>query len=133
MQQRDRPVTARPQPEWLDGLSHRDFLLDGGPCPEAMWHRLDWSQAWCDLGPSPVGNLGPYWHVPVISPSPDEGTVHRLYPKILQGKWAALIRQAATDVRNRPPPWERAEMLRRAEAVPNTLEVGSVSYTRGRE
>ena len=85
---------SRGLPEWLEGLSCRDFLFDGGgPCTAEMWQRLDWSKAYVDMGPSPAGNLGPYWHVPR-----DDGTIHRLYPKILKTKWLLLIRQAIEEV-----------------------------------
>lgn len=42
------------------------------------------------MRPSIVGNLGSYWHVPL----PEEGTVHQLYPKVLESKWLLLIRHA---------------------------------------
>lgn len=84
--------------EWLDGLTHKDWLFDGRPINNAarieMFNRLDWSKAYVDLGPSVAGNPGPYWHVPM-----DDGdTVHRLYPKILQSKWLGLIRRACEEI-----------------------------------
>ncbi len=48
------------QPEWLEGLTYKDWLFD--ECPirgEAMLARfenLDWSQAHVDMGPSIAGN-----------------------------------------------------------------------------
>jgi hypothetical protein len=53
---------------WLKGLDHRDWLFDGhairGRAMIEAFNDLDWSKAWMDLGPSPTGNPGPYWHVP---------------------------------------------------------------------
>lgn len=81
-------------PEWLEGLTRSDWLLDGSAirsdAQREIFDGLDWDEAWVDLGPSIAGNLGPYWHVPY----PPEGTVHRLYPKVLQSKWAPAIREA---------------------------------------
>lgn len=89
---RARHATERK--EWIASLSPRDWLFDGSPIRgQAMlerWHGLDWSQAYMDIGPSVMGNPGPYWHVPL----PSEETVHRLYPKVLTTKWLLTIRQA---------------------------------------
>lgn len=79
--------------EWLKGLTHKDWLYNGSTCTEAQWKQLDWSKAYVDLGPSPAGNLGPYWHVPDI----EDDCVARLYPKVLQSKWGPLIYQALTE------------------------------------
>ncbi len=89
---------------WRDGLTHKDWLFDGhtirGPVMIARFNNLDWDNAWIDLGPSVTGNLGPYWHVPLKETVIDgevydlEDTVHRLYPKILESRWAALILHA---------------------------------------
>jgi hypothetical protein len=80
---------------WKEGLSHKDWLFDGQPIHGDVmlerWHGLDWSKAWMDMGPSPMGNPGPYWHVPL----PSEETAHRLYPKLLQSKWLWVVRQVA--------------------------------------
>lgn len=82
------------QPDWLDGLTHKDWLFDGqlitGDVMIERFNNLDWSGAWMDMGPSLVGNPGPYWHVPL----PSEGTRHRLYPKVVKSKWLLVIRQA---------------------------------------
>lgn len=79
---------------WLQGFDHRDWLFDGhkirGAEMLARFNALDWSKAYCDLGPSVSGNPGPYWHVP----AGDGDTTHRLYPKLLQTKWLWLVRQA---------------------------------------
>jgi len=81
------------RPAWLKGFSRKDWLFDGRPIRSErmikMWNDLDWSKAWLDMGPSPSGNRGPYWHVPLKSAE----TVHRLYPK-LQTRWARLLRHA---------------------------------------
>lgn len=82
---------------WRAGLTHKDWLFDGSPIrSEYMidrFNHLNWSEAWVDIGPSVAGNLGPYWHVPM-----DDGdTVHRLYPKVLTGKWLMVIREACID------------------------------------
>lgn len=89
---------------WRDGLSHKDWLFDGYPIRGKVWEErfknLDWDNAWLDLGPSIVGNPGPYWHVPlretiIDGKVYDHGdTVHRLYPKLLQSKWAMLVLHA---------------------------------------
>ena len=89
---------------WRDGLSHKDWLFDGYPIRGrimlARFANLDWEKARLDLGPSVVGNPGPYWHVPLNETIIDGevydfgDTVHRLYPKVLQSKWAALILHA---------------------------------------
>jgi hypothetical protein len=83
------PPTSAP---W--GLTHRDFI----GCPADWWPRLDWSLAHVDMGPSPAGNLGPYWHVPLRENDPDDETVQRLYPRILTSKWLPLIRAAVAEV-----------------------------------
>jgi hypothetical protein len=78
-------------------LSYKDWLFDGSPIRSResieRFEALDWDAAWIDLGPSPTGNLGPYWHVPMK----DGETTHRLYPKALLGKWGPLMRQACLD------------------------------------
>jgi hypothetical protein len=79
-------------PAWLDGLGPQDFLLDGRRCTPAQWASLDWKRAYVDMGPSPAGNLGPYWHVPYRHD--DDELSARLYPKVLRSKWLGLIRQA---------------------------------------
>ena len=89
---------------WRDGLSPKDWLFDGSPVRgkvmEARFANLDWDNAWIDLGPSIAGNPGPYWHVPLKETWIDGDlydcgdTVHRLYPKVLQTKWAMLILHA---------------------------------------
>ena len=96
---------------WRDNLSHRDWLFDGSPILGkvmlARFNNLDWSKAWMDLGPSIAGNLGPYWHVPlketIINGNLyDAGdTVHHLYPKVLQSKWALLILHACYEAQRR--------------------------------
>jgi hypothetical protein len=82
---------------WLDLTSHRDWLHNGYPCSFAQWKNLDWSKARIDMGPSPAGNLGPYWHVP----ERDGDCTHRLYPRVLQGKWADVIRRAIEEITER--------------------------------
>ena len=75
-----------------------DWLLDGyeitSKRQQDMWRDLDWSKAVVDLGPSPTGNPGPYWHVPLRSL---DDTSHRLYPKLLKGKWGHLVYQACLE------------------------------------
>lgn len=95
-------------PAWMDGLTHKDWLFDGipirGEVMIARFNNLDWSKAHVDIGPSPSGNLGPYWHVPLCKTVIDGevydmgDTWHRLYPKVLQSKWLLLIRQAMREV-----------------------------------
>lgn len=82
--------------EWREGLTHKDWMLDGHTVTGwrlELFNDLDWSKAWVDAGPSPAGNLGPYWH----APRKDGETIHRLYPKVLAGKWGALIHQAVVE------------------------------------
>lgn len=90
---------------WREGLSHKDWLFDGSPIRgERMidrFNHLDWDKAWVDLGPSIAGNLGPYWHVPLHYE--DDDTVHRLYPKVLQSKWALLILHACNESGRKAP------------------------------
>lgn len=89
----------RDLPKWMRGLKPGDWLYDGRPLrfprDQGLWDNLNWSGAYVDLGPSPAGNLGPYWHVPVIDDQEGRlGSHHRLYPKVLATKWCGLIRQA---------------------------------------
>lgn len=85
------------------GLTHKDWLFDGCPIRSeedlARFEALDWTNAFVDLGPSPAGNCGPYWHVGFKPGTKyaEEGTRHRLYPKIVTGKWAPLIYQACLE------------------------------------
>lgn len=95
-------------PDWLQGLTHKDWLFDGGPINTpvmiARFNNLDWSKAWVDMGPSVAGNLGPYWHVPLRETIIDGevydcgDTVHRLYPKLLQSKWLLVVRRAVEEM-----------------------------------
>lgn len=84
---------AESLPAWLEGLTHKDFLFNGTKCSPEMWTELDWTRAYMDMGPSPAGNVGPYWHVP----RPSDDTRHRLYPKVLRSKWLLLIRRAVEE------------------------------------
>lgn len=96
---------------WRDGLDHRDWLFDGYPVRGrvsiARFNNLDWPKAWIDLGSSIAGNCGPYWHVPLKETIIDGelydagDTVHLLYPKVLQSKWAALILHACYESERR--------------------------------
>ncbi|WP_315813411.1 hypothetical protein [Bradyrhizobium sp. SZCCHNR2028] len=81
------------RPEWISGTTHKDWLRDGYRVTEEQWADLDWNRAWVDMGPSPAGNLGPYWHVPLKSGE----TVHRLYPR-LPSKWRRLVKQAIVEL-----------------------------------
>lgn len=92
------------KPSWHGALQPSDWLFDGSPVRGrvmlARFANLDWGNAWIDMGPSPTGNPGPYWHVPLKETIIDGevydcgDTVHRLYPKILTTKWLPLIRAA---------------------------------------
>ena len=103
-----RERAARIAKIWRDKLSPGDWLFDGSPVRGkvmlARFANLDWAKAWVDLGPSPGGNLGPYWHVPlrrtiIDGELYDDGdTVHRLYPKVLQSRWALLILHACFEI-----------------------------------
>jgi hypothetical protein len=104
---------ARVAKVWRQDLSHKDWLFDGAPIRGrimiARFANLDWDKAWIDLGPSIAGNLGPYWHVPLRETVIDGvlydcgETVHRLYPKVLQSKWAMLILHACFEMRAKTP------------------------------
>lgn len=78
------------KPVWLHWLGARDFLMDGHPIKGDVdlerWNGLDWTSVYPDMGPSPSGNIGPYFRVFY----PKEGTVHRIYPKIPM-KWARFL------------------------------------------
>lgn len=82
--------------DWLKGLTHNDWLLDGEPVrsnwQKEKFRRLDWSRAWMDMGPSPADNRGPYWHVPWDFNG--EELWARLYPKLIFTKWLPLVRHA---------------------------------------
>lgn len=105
----DELAKADHLPEWMIGLTHKDWMFDGKPIRGdvmiAMFNNLDWSKAWVDMGPSIAGNLGPYWHVPLRETIVNgqiyaEGdTVHRLYPKLLLTKWLGVVRQAVEEER----------------------------------
>lgn len=96
---------------WRTGLTHKDWLFDGRPIRGnvmlARYNNLDWDSAWIDLGPSLFGNPGPYWHVPLKETWIDGelydcgDTVHRLYPKVLQSKWAMLVLHACYESERR--------------------------------
>jgi hypothetical protein len=92
-------ILARFRPDrgaWrIDGRAVR------GDAMRLLWRRLDWQQARLDWGPSPAGNPGPYWHVPMREPPDDitlrhgwEGTVHRLYPLGRRADEARALRVA---------------------------------------
>lgn len=52
----------------------------GGMVKRKDWHKLRWDKAWLDVnGPSPAGNPGPYWHVPIGD------IVVRVYPRVQPG------------------------------------------------
>ncbi len=93
-------------PEWMEGLTHKDWLFDGHPIrsPVALerFGLLQWDKAWVDLGPSVAGNPGPYWHVPLHWD--DDDTVHRLYPKVVLSKWLGIIRRACEECTERADP-----------------------------
>lgn len=81
---------------WYDYLEFKDWLFDGSPMRKAdlaLWNDLDWSKAYMDMGPSPTGNPGPYWHVP----RKVEDTVHRLYPKLVTTRWLPVLRRIAEE------------------------------------
>ena len=93
---------AAERADWIERLNPSDWLLDGHRISSKTmlecWHGLDWSSAWMDMGPSPAGNLGPYWHVPL----PSEDTVHRLYPN-LSDRWLLTVRQAVAEALAKAP------------------------------
>jgi hypothetical protein len=90
------------EPDRLAGLGRRDWRLDGrkirGRALRAIWRDLDWSRARLDLGPSPAGNPGPYWHVPRRNGE----TTHRLSPRF-DAKWLPVVRRAIEEAAAWPP------------------------------
>jgi len=67
-------------------LTPRNTWFDGNPWPQWASSNLsqwDWDNAFVDQGPSPVGNPGPYLHLPHI----DKETfgTHRIYPRVRPG------------------------------------------------
>ena len=78
-----------------------DWLFDGYPIrtdrQKHNWSKLDWSRAYIDMGPSPAGNPGPYWHVPWDCDG--EELWARLYPKLVTTKWQPLVAQAIIDAK----------------------------------
>lgn len=104
VRERRAELAAEIASKWRDGLTDRDWLFDGyqikGPRMIERFNRLNWSKAWVDLGPSPGGNLGPYWHVPLVDEDGEEDTVHRLYPRLVTTKWSLLVLHACFQVRS---------------------------------
>lgn len=84
---------------WYADLEMKDWLYDGnrmGPRWRDAWKALDWSTARMDMGPSPAGNPGPYWHVT----DKDGDCTHRLYPKLLHNPaHLIIVRQAVEEAR----------------------------------
>jgi hypothetical protein len=64
-------------------ITPRNSYYDGGPVNKARWAELDWASQdiFVDKGPSPMGNPGPYLHVP----DKDGDAVHRIYPRYQPG------------------------------------------------
>lgn len=62
-------------------VTPRNSYLNGHPFRKGDWELLDWSRAWVDPGPSPAGNAGPYWKVPM----PHDESVQRVYPRVQVG------------------------------------------------
>lgn len=90
------------RPDWLTCRGPDDWRIDGqvirGEAMTRIWNALDWSRAWVDMGPSPSGNLGPYWHVPWDDDG--EELVARLYPRL--GKWLPVVRRAVEEMVSKP-------------------------------
>jgi hypothetical protein len=78
-------------------------LLDGRRPRGTSWSVLVFdASVWCDRGPSPAGNPGPYLKVP--SPSTDD-SVHRVYPRaqpgtLLDGERVVAVRAWQADDRS---------------------------------
>lgn len=65
-------------------ITRANSCVNGWPsAKKAFWESLDFSRAWVDPGPSPLGNPGPYLKVPRIKDG--EETVHRVYPRVQVG------------------------------------------------
>lgn len=82
----------------------KDWMLNGrkvrGEDQLLLWSKLDWKRAWLDMGPSPAGNPGPYWHVPWDFDG--EELWARLYPKIGLTRHLALLQRIAADAKPIP-------------------------------
>lgn len=89
---RPAPMST-PLPDWVSDTTHKDWLCDGQPCSQEQWDFLDWSKAYVDMGRSPASNPGPYWHVL----DRDGDCSHRMYPKVIMGKWLMVIRRAVEE------------------------------------
>lgn len=89
-------------PDWMVGLTHKDWLLDGRPLrgkdDAALFRNLDWDKAYADLGPSSADDLGPYWHVPLKGES---SNVHQLYPMVLETRWRYVVLRICSDLVSR--------------------------------
>lgn len=75
--------------------SKGNCLVDGrsGKYLRELWPFLKFrdERVYADSGPSPIGNAGPYLHVPESDLSPwTPGAIHRIYPKVQVGDliWA---------------------------------------------
>ena len=64
-------------------VSRSNSLVDGHAANRELWARLNFAEAWVDLGPSPAGNAGPYLQVPWKTAT-DSG-VARVYPRVWAG------------------------------------------------
>jgi hypothetical protein len=111
---------------WLEGLSEKDWLLDGeairSEYQKTKWAKLDWSRAWMDMGPSPMGNPGPYWHVPWDYDG--EELWARCYPKLLLTKWLPLVRQACEEAaKPKYPQMTEAELIAAIDALKPTASI----------
>ena len=82
----------------------KDWMMNGmavrSDDAKLQWAKLDWTRAWMDMGPSPSGNLGPYWHVPYDFDG--EELWARLYPKLLLSRHLPLLRRIAVDAQRLP-------------------------------
>lgn len=93
----------------------KDWMLNGEAIrkdwQKLQWSKLDWSRAWLDMGPSPAGNPGPYWHVPWDMSG--EELWARLYPKLGLSRHLSLLERVAKDaqkMRAAPNAWSGHEI-----------------------
>ncbi|NIO76314.1 MAG: hypothetical protein GTN69_10630 [Armatimonadetes bacterium] len=84
-----RGLLAKPPTKWQTRrvATAQNSLINGsGEWIRSDWQYLDWSKARVDIGPSPAGNPGPYFHVPFRRPDyGDDCPIYRVYPRVQPG------------------------------------------------
>lgn len=98
-------------------ITERNSYYDGGTWPKLDGGFHAWEEAFVDLGPSPVGNPGPYLQLPYIWTEDgvrgSDRSVHRIYPR-----WAVGDRLWVKET------WAAHELFDKIK--PNDIPIGSV-------